>query len=295
MMARDLYLHYRYAGGRVLAFPGFEIYGDTKRQVLSELIMPEQLLELITGDKKQMEAIRKQKIALGIDEVSNFFNHHNWWNIINDILNADMGQRRKLGIAIMMTGPFIEELPPDIRRMIHEEVRCWDEHVFNRAVPRGHRTRFIRMDRRGMFSNPRFPRTQPQWVDMWAWNSHYDTYSPVDPMNRFVKLKIQGREVLVTPDGQRITQNVSQSIDTNKLNGLYLKSQPKADIRVEQVKQVLKYFKDKGAQFVPTETFKELFPGQRLEGQAGIASIIKSLGAVYKVAKRAYDIDMAAV
>ena len=85
MMTRDLYRHYL-SGGRVLAFPGYELYGKTKKQILSEQFSPEQIISLLEDENVQQ--VKHEKIAIAIDEVGNYFNHHNWYNRICDIMRV---------------------------------------------------------------------------------------------------------------------------------------------------------------------------------------------------------------
>lgn len=215
MMTRDLFRHAE-SGGRVLTFPGYELYGKSKKNVISDPILPEQLLELITGEREEVDIIREQRIAVGIDEVPNFFNHHTWYFKINDILTSILQQRRKLGVAICMTGPIFEELPADTRRMIHEVIHCMDAHTVNHDISRGQTCIYYKEDKRGLLSYPgmRFSRKMKFRMD--KWKKHYDTYAAISPLNQYVKVKFQNKEVVVDDSGNVVGKDSELSVQQNE-------------------------------------------------------------------------------
>ncbi len=286
MMTRDLYRHYL-AGGRVLAFPGYELYGKTKKQVLSEPFMPEQILTLLDGTN--VNEIRHQKIAIAMDEVLNFFNHHNWYNKICDIMYVILAQRRKLGVVVTMTGPEFEKLPADIRGMVHEVVRCWDAHSFNRESPRGQVCKYYKEDKRGLLSNPRFRFSCKRKFYMKEWFKHYDTYAAVGALSQFLKIKIKGKEVVYDQFGKPII--TSQELDTNSMDGLIEQYRPKEDPRVGQVEQVLSYLKNKGIVYADNDLLCGILKVPHLMGRNGIGSVLKELGAEYDRSKKVYDLS----
>jgi len=233
MMTRDLLFHY-IAGGRILAFPGYELYGNTKKQLLSEPMLPEQILELIDSeDSKQIKKIRQQKIAIAIDEVPNFFDHHTWYNKINDVMKSVFQQRRKTNVIILMTGPIFEELPPDLRRMVHEVVHCRDLHTTNRSIKRGLTCVYYKEDKRGLLSHPLYRFTIKHKFPMSIAYKHYDTFAAVSPMNQFIKMKFKGREVVIGADG-KVIQN--QEGDLNDYDTTYLDTKVSIAAKVEELR-----------------------------------------------------------
>lgn len=289
MMTRDLYRHALY-GGRILTFPGYEVYGRTKKQVISETIFPEQLLELITGDRSTIDVIRNQRIAVGVDEVSNFFDHHTWYNKINDVLKAILQQRRKLQIAFLMTGPIYEELPPDIRRMIHEVIHCCDGHTLKRDIPRGQTCIYYKQDMRGLLSHPNYHYTRKMKFRMIPWQRHFDTYAAISPLNQFVKVRFQNREVIVGIDGKPI-ESGNNELDFGSIDGLMEKYQPFEDPRRVNVHKILQHLIGKGKFTLEKSLLEEMMPGERLDGRTGIGTILKSLGARYKGNEKVYDLS----
>jgi hypothetical protein len=286
MMTRDLCLH-AVAGGRLLTFPGYDVY-DKHKHVISETIMPEQLLELITGDDEQIQKIRAQKIAVGVDEVPNFFNHHTWYNKINDILTSILQQRRKLNIIFEMTGPIFEELPPDIRRMIHEVVHCTDLHTLNRNVPVGKYSIYYKEDRRGLLSHPQYHFTSKRRFHMEPWHKHYNTYAAINPLNQFVRVKFQSKELTYDTEGNLL--NKLPELDTGSFDGILEKHMPPAeDPMVSRVKEVVRYLQNKQVEKVGSTVINELMPGYQIAGPAGIGSILKKLGAIYSRHTKTYD------
>ncbi len=200
MMTRDLYRHKMY-GGRVLSLPGYELFGRTQRSVLSEVIHPEQILEMLSTDDTKL--IRDQKIVIAMDEVTSYFNNHDWHNKINDVLEILLQERRKFRIGVMMTGPEEERLPSNIRYMIHEMIHCRNLHSLHRDIPNDLYCLYYKEDRRGMLSHPRYRFTRKRQFNMKRWHKHYDTYAAVG-YNLNTKYKIQKQEVVLGPDGKPI-------------------------------------------------------------------------------------------
>jgi len=207
LMTKDLYRHKSY-GGRVLAFPGYELYGRTKKQVLSELILPEQIYSLINVNDTSV--IRDQHIVIAIDEITNFISHHNWWNNICDIVNTVLQERRKLGVAVLATGPEYKFLPSDIRYMFHEIVHCTNAHSFNREIPSELACIFYKEDRRGMLSPPWHRFTNKKKFLMSKWHKHYNTYSAVG-YNQNIKMSFEKREITVDLEGNLIEKAQSNA------------------------------------------------------------------------------------
>ena len=206
MLTRDLYRHKMY-GGRVLSLPGYELFGRTKRSVLSEVIHPEQILEMLSTDDTKL--IRDQKIVIAMDEVTSYFNNHDWHNKINDVLEILLQERRKFRIGVMMTGPEEERLPSNVRYMIHEMVHCRNLHSLHRDIPNDLYCLYYKEDRRGMLSHPSYRFTRKRQFNMKRWHKHYDTYAAVG-YNLNTKYRIQKQEVVLGPDGKPIYKDDSQ-------------------------------------------------------------------------------------
>ncbi len=268
--------------------PGFELYGDNKKQVLSETILPEEILTLLQGDTK---ALRKQRLAIAIDEISNFMNHHNWWNKINDIMYAISAQRRKLGVAMLMTGPLYYKLPPDMRDMIHEIVHCQDNHVLNHSLPRGLQCLYHKEDRRGLLSNPRHPFSKRKIFMMKPWYKHYDTFAAVDALNQFIKIKFKGREVTVGADGKILSSGFENEFNPSKFDDIVQRYQVKEDPQVSKVRQVITFLKNKGIEQVGNEVLCAMIHIPHTMGRNGIGSILKSFGARYDLKKKIYILE----
>ena len=289
MMTKDLYLHHL-SGGTVLAFPGYELYGydaDTgERITLSETLLPEQWVNL-------PDELKRRKIAIGIDEIGNFFNHHSWYNKINDMLYAMLAQRRKFEVAVMATGPFIEDMPPDIRKMFHEIVHCSDNHTLNHAISRGTRCVYYKEDRRGLLSRPTQRFTRKKVFMMKDWYKHYDTYAAVDAIHQFIKVKFKGREIIIGPDGEIQSGGGSGgSFDQAGADRMLGQIQAKSnDTRRSEVEKALRYFVDKGITSVEAKTISQILPGYSMTGTNGLGSILREYGVTYKGHKRAYDLS----
>lgn len=207
MMGRDLYIHHKMAGpGKVFAFPGFDVF-DGRGTKISRLINP---FEMFT------ELMEMNGVAVGIDEVQNFMNHHNWWNKIIDILTYGIAaQRRKRSLAILMTGPIFEWLPKDLQRMVHEVVHMEDRHWKYKSIPRGEQAIVTREDRRGALSGQPNTRTRPRIFNAKKYWHHIDTYAPIDVMHQFEKVNIVSGETFIK-DGQVLTEEEIAQMEWKK-------------------------------------------------------------------------------
>lgn len=289
MMTRDLYLHYL-SGGRVLSFPGYELYGARKTQVLSEVITPDQILQLLKAKtKEEVKILRALRIALAMDEVSNYFNHHNWYNKICDILYAILAERRKLNIAVTMTGPKFETLPPDIRGMVHELVECWDKHTFNRSYPRGVWCSYRKRDLRGMLANPFRPFSGRRRFYMKTWYKHYDSFSVVDSLSQFIKINIKGKVIVYDGDGNLISGEVPEGISLEEAARYALS--PKVNPVRQKVIETVNYFRGKGIDYIESENLERIFPNVPLRSSGGLGALMKQLGATYNGHKKIYNLS----
>lgn len=285
MLTRDLYYHALY-GGRILTFPGYELFGENRKHVLSEVIFPEQLYELLASD--DVKDIRQQKIAVAMDEVLNFFNHHNWQNKIVDILYMVMAQRRKLAMSINMTGPEFENLPADIRGMVHEIIHVTDMHQVIRVIPRGVKSIYYKEDRRGMFSSPQARYSKRRVFPLADWFRHFDTYAAVG-YNANVKVRIANREVLYDSEGNRIEKN-NRGVDPANYDGILKQYQPAEDKRYSQVREVLNYLKKKGQEVASSAMIQEMLGADKLFGRNSYGSILKEYGAIYYPHNKTYKL-----
>lgn len=207
MMGRDLYIHHQLVGpGKVFAFPGFDVF-DEKQRKISQLINP---FEMFT------QMMEMYNVAIGIDEVQNFINHHNWWNKIIDILTYGIAaQRRKRSLAILMTGPIFEWLPKDFQRMVHEVVHMQDRHWKVKAIPRGEQSIIWREDKRGALSGDIGRRTRPQIFHTKRYWQHIDTWAPIDVMHQFEQFQVVQKKTFVE-DGRVLTEEEVAQMEWRK-------------------------------------------------------------------------------
>lgn len=273
MMTKDLFLHYL-SGGRVMSLPGYELYGNSKKQLLSELIMPEDCLAMLQEDSS---VIRKQRIVIAADEVENYFDHHTWWALVNDVIKSIFGQRRKLGVAFFMTGPDFDALPPDIEYRVHEIVHCMDKHTLNRDIPRGLYCSYYKEDKRGMLSRPGWHWSPRRKFYMKPWYNHYDTYSSVSFMNnpRFNKVKVQPREIILDADGNRIEKEY-QNGETPFVSTAIMIRQKAAELE------------SKGITELKPDAFAKMLGEMNLHKTPSVKNQLQALGWFYDTLKQAY-------
>ncbi len=279
MMSRDLLFHYA-SGGRVLAFPGYELYGNTKKEVLSETLLPEQWVTL-------PDELKRQKIAIAIDEVNSFFNHHNWYNKICDMMYSLLAQRRKFEIAVLMTGPIFYNLPPDIRSMIHEVVHCADNHQLNHAIHRGEKCIYTKEDLRGLLSRPTQRFSRKKVFMMRSFWHHYDSWAAVDAINQFITVKFKKREIIIGADGKVITAGYDSF--NSKVADTLIQKKPEDNFR-EEVRKALQYLKERDVDYIEPQTMGKLFPNTKLKGVNSLGTILKEFGVRHIAYKRQYDL-----
>lgn len=231
LMTDALMYHHR-CGGKVYAFPGYELTGS-RGKVLSTLLMPEQLLQLINDETKT-------GYAIGVDEINNFFNHHHWQNILNDFLTSAMTQRRKRAFAFLATVTAGRLITLDVRSMFHEIWHCLDAHAVRRSIPRGKKTYFTREDTRGLLSGRIGTRTPGKIFDhQRTWN-HFKSFSPVDPKYLTYRIKMQKEQIIVDSKGQRIdAQGMGLPENT------YLPRNTKSSKLLPIIEQIAEIIKDK--------------------------------------------------
>lgn len=194
-MTRECRVHHK-AGGVIFSFPGYEVMDD-KGKVISKLLLPEQWVNL---PPELTDAV------IAIDEVTNFFNKHNWYNKMVDMMTALGQQRRKRSLCILMTGPIFEWLPSTLRDLVHEIVRCEDRHWKVKAIPKGEQVVFTREDHRGMLSGYPGRRTPPRIFKAKRYWKYYNTYAIVDFMHQFDKVRFYGHQINIGPDGKIISE-----------------------------------------------------------------------------------------
>jgi len=286
MMTRDLIWHYR-GGGKVMAFPGYELKEDNG-EVVSEVMMPEDWVTLPA-------TLKMQRIAIGIDEVTNFFNNHVWYNKICDMMAGLLAERRKFEIAVLMTGPLFKRLPPNIQEFIHEVIHCSDKHTMDHKIPRGAACQYYFEDRRGLLSQSfpkhRFSRkykfiSKPYW-------KNYNTFQAVDLINQFIKLKFKGREIIIGANGKVIEPNEVGASDPASLDRFINNYREEHDNRLEiAIKNFLSTLKEKGVPRIPRDVVWEYFKAENKQSlKNSIGSILKSFGAKVNNNTKGYDLE----
>jgi len=284
MLTRDLYMHYL-AGGKVLTFPGYEIYGEGKNDIISDILMPEDWVTL-------PDSLKKNKVAIGIDEVTNFFNNHVWYNKICDMMAGLMAERRKFEIAILMTGPIFRRLPPNIQEMVHELIHCQDNHCINHAIPRGEKCIYYKEDLRGLLSNPKRRFTRKRIFYTKPWWKHFNTYQAVDLIHQFIKVKFKAREIIVGADGKLLNNTDNDlSSDPATLDRYIANYKEMQSGRYRPaVIQFLKDLIDNGVVKVPKRVVWDYFKVNSQSDKAAIGSIILGAGARTLTKHNEYDL-----
>lgn len=259
MMTRDLRYHHK-CGGTVYATPGYELLGG-RGKVLSKPIKLEELMKLLLSGEIGF--------VIAFDEIQNMLNHHNWFNIIVDVLTyAGAAQRRKLSMGILATTPVFEWLPADLRRMFHEAVHLQDYHWTNKAIPIGTQSLFVREDLRGMLSGRIGKRTKPKIFHMDRYRKYTNTYSIVEPSFLLRKTKIKKEETIFDAQGNII----ESSENTAAMVEEYGKKLVPRDINSKglMIPKIFRVICDLVQEGYQTMSLSEL--GQKIRSETGIRS-----------------------
>lgn len=283
MLTRDAYMHHL-SGGEVYAFPGYELREKTG-EVLSKPFMPQDMVNY-------SEILKKRHVLIIFDEVTNWINNHNWQNKFADLTAAVMSQRRKLEVAIWMSGPIFYRLPPIVQEMIHEVVHCVDLHTLNHKWPRGEWCRYQKEDMRGLLSNPKHRFSKRRRFHMKPWYPFYETDMITEFVNQFMRLKFKGHVITFDENGSIVEPAGEIESDPATLDR-YINQYQSAhqDKRVDKVKKTLLYLKNKGISIADSTLLCDILKVPHLIGRNGYGSIITSLGAVYNTQKKQYDLS----
>lgn len=177
-------------GGKVYTFPGYDV-SDGKGNFISTTLKIE---EWLTMDEEKLA-----NCAIGIDEPRSFFSITGWGSALQRIFVALLSQRRKRGMAILMTSHEYRHLPTAMRDYVHFIVTCWDMHWANawadKKVERGKVISCACCDVKGFvtgfpgsWSTPYIFRAEPYW-------RHYNTYAYIDALQQFTKVKVKRPEI----------------------------------------------------------------------------------------------------
>ncbi len=275
MMGRDCLYHHS-CGGKVYAFPGFEVMNNRGR-VISLLLMPEEWMNLLVQEEANY--------AVAIDEIANFLNHHKWFDQIVDLITyGAAAQRRKRSMVILATGPIFEWLPKDLSYMFHEVIRLEDRHWKIKSIPRGEQAIFTREDRRGVLSGDIGRMTHPEIFKARKYWKNINTYSLVDPRYQLNKVRFQRKEIMVGTDGKVIEPDAgavpvvnTEAIErlANQYNG--------GDNAREVIARIVDTLKKKGIQIIPKQAIKDMVASQGLTiSPFKMGSILREHNLYYK-------------
>jgi len=261
-IAYEAHKHYE-LGGEVWAFPGFELYDDNGKTVSRTVQfweLPSLLDEMLY-------------VVIVMDEIQNYMNHHNWYSkMIDWLAYGAAAQRRKRQFVILASGPIFGTLPRDLSFMFHEVVHCQDRHWRYKNIPRGQQCEFYREDRRGVLSGYIGSRTRPQIFWPGKYFKYYDTYSLTDPRAQFAKIKMQGREITIGPNGNIIENNKGPQYSSDPatmekyVNDYLVQQNSQSDKMIQQVRQALDSLKAKGLNRVKSSLIYEIL-GVKTHGE----------------------------
>lgn len=275
MMAREATIHHR-MGGKVFCFPGFEVMNNRGR-VISELLKPEDWVTLPP---------ELHNILICIDEVTNFFSNHTWYNRMNDIFAAGvLAQRRKRSLCVIYTGPFFEWLPNRIRDLTHEVIRCrdyyWKARNFKPYIKRGEEIIFSREDHRGVLSGEIGKMTRQKIFLGKPYWKNYNTEAVVGLTYQYDRVKMKGRDIVIGTDGKVVSNY--ETGDTIGADIERLITESNTDKVREAIRGVVQYLKDKGIRRFPAESIKELVAAQGLNiSMKKIGGALKSFNWYYR-------------
>jgi len=268
-MTRELLYHY-FSGGRVFAFPGYELKNDSGR-VVSETLLPEQVPGLLRMPIYDW--------AVAIDEIQNFSNKHTWQNPLNDLLAyGAAAQRRKRRFGMIATGPLFGWLPPNMKDMFHVVITMQDRRWKCKDIPRGEQFIITYKDNRGMLTGTPGTTTRPRIFKGKGYRKYFDSYSVVDPDWQRRRIKFVKELVEIGPDG-RVIEDIDHS-DPATLNR-YIEEYQQQNNGVEsKVKSFLKELIDKNVPHMPRELVYQSFGAVNKAQKDAVGAALKKMGAV---------------
>jgi hypothetical protein len=213
-------------GGRVLTFPGYQVYGKKHTEKdIEKGVEPSIASEEIPIEQWISLSPELSNVAIAIDELQNFFHSYMHNTVANRLFSMGIaGQRRKRNLIVYYTMQLTRELPPTIRERTHFFIYCWDRYwrrnmadtFFDDGVgipsERGVKIEIRPYDNLGTATG--FPGTPCQpWVfsgkDLWL---YYDSYAAVDTWHAWRKVEIKSDPLILDGHGQIIDKITPEQI-----------------------------------------------------------------------------------
>ena len=179
-------------GGKLYTFPGYKVLESDGTQV-SEEIDGDTLMGLLLEEKLR-------NIRISIDEMQNWLDAYNSRSTIADLMAAIFQQRRKFQLSMIGTiNPTWEWLPKRIRLLTHIRVKAED---MNRRKRPGTFIKLTYYDNMGLITGKVGVKLRPKpFFNAWKYWNNYDTWAPIDIMNKYTRLKVNKRVIEVDFNG----------------------------------------------------------------------------------------------
>lgn len=190
-------LLHRARGGRVLAFPGYEITNGNG----------EKLSEPLDIDQWITMPPELRDVLICIDEVQNFFNSRRHMSVLNYLFASLAAQRRHRDIGVIYTVQDWGWLDDRIRWLTHVLIVCsdlyWSPWGKEQGVKRGELISASFFDVKGFFTGrPWTP--GPQFLlrakDIWKC---YDSYADVDTWTGLTKVEFKKPKLTIDLRGSK--------------------------------------------------------------------------------------------
>ena len=178
-------------GGRLLAFPGYEL-SDGHGKVLSEPLDIEQWVTMPP---------ELRDVLICIDEVQNFFNSRRHMSVLNYLFANLAAQRRHRNIGVMYTVQDWGWLDDRIRWLTHVLIVCsdlyWSSWGKEQGVGRGELISANFFDIKGFFTGkPWTPGPQFLLKAKEIWKC-YNTYADVDMFSGLTKVEFKKPRITI--------------------------------------------------------------------------------------------------
>lgn len=186
------------SGGKLFTFPGYKVL-DAHGNQISEEITLDKIMELLVQEK-----LHDMRIA--IDEMQNWLDAYNSRSTIADLMVAIGQQRRKFELSMIGTiNPHWLWLPKRIRELTHIRIHAEDMSRKLRHLTPGTSIKLTYYDNMGFITGTPGRKLRPKpFRNASKYWKHYDTYAPIDIMNKYTRMKINKQviEVDFNNDGQ---------------------------------------------------------------------------------------------
>lgn len=179
-------------GGRVVTFPGYDIYNgyqkdkDGNRIRLSE---PVTMAQMVTTPLSQFSGA-----IVTIDEIDQFMDSNRTMTTFNLLMSYVAKQRRRAGMGFTYTLQEWNDLYFRMRNKTHYLTLCWDLYWSpwgkSQGLQRGEMMRWTTYDCLGFLTGKPWTQLKPKVLRAKPVRDYYDSFAPIDIFEGMKKIEV---------------------------------------------------------------------------------------------------------